>query len=510
MNRRDFLRESCGTAASLGWLPLAGSVPPSKPNIVLIYADDVGYGDLNCYGATRVKTPNIDRLAGAGLRFTNGHSPSATCTPSRYALLTGEYAWRKKGTGILPGDAPLIIEPGRTTLPSMLKQQGYRTGVVGKWHLGMGSGNLDWNGEIKPGPLEVGFDYCFVIPATPDRVPCVYVENHRVVNLDPKDPIRISYKEPFPGEKTGKTNPELLKVKPSHGHDEAIVNGVSRIGFMTGGKSALWADEDMVNVLSAKAAAFIKQNKSAPFFLYYATHDIHVPRLPNPRFVGATAMGPRGDAIAELDWSVGQILAAIERNGLTDNTLVIFSSDNGPVLDDGYRDRAVEEVGSHKPAGPFRGGKYSNFDGGTRVPFIVRWPGRVKPDSVSNALIGQIDLLSSLASLTGQSLAQDAAPDSLNMLPALTGEDPVGRSELVEDADVRSLVDGPWKLILPSNFPPYNRNTNTELGNSPDPQLYNLASDPGETRNLASQFPDRVQRMAEELAKLKTKRRSRE
>jgi arylsulfatase A-like enzyme len=414
------------------------------------------------------------------------------------------------GTGILPGDAPLIIKPGRVTLPSMLKQQGYRTGAVGKWHLGLGDGKIDWNGEIKPGPLEIGFDYSFLIPATPDRVPCVFVENHRVVNLDPKDPIEVSYKEPFPGEPTGKHDPELLKMRPSHGHDQAIVNGVSRIGYMTGGKSALWTDETIVDVLSSKACAFVDRNKAEPFFLYYATHDIHVPRLPNPRFVGKTGMGPRGDAIAELDWSVGEILKALDRNGLTENTLVIFSSDNGPVVDDGYQDQAVEKLGSHKPAGPFRGGKYSNFDGGTRVPFIVRWARHVKPDSQSSALISQIDLLNSLAALTGQPLSAEAAPDSMNVLPALLGKSKTGRRQLVEDAGVLSLVDGDWKLIQPSDLPAINRNTNTELGNAPKPQLYNFARDPGEKNDLADRRPEIVAAMIQRLNQIRASRRTRQ
>ena len=448
MQRRRFVAH---LGSGLAALTLGGAARPAtrKPNIVLIYADDVGYGDLSCYGASQVHTPNLDKLAGSGVRFTNVHASSATCTPSRYSLMTGEYAWRKPGTAILPGDAALIINPGRPTLPSMLKQQGYATGAVGKWHLGLGNGNIDWNGDIQPGPNEIGFDYSFIIPATGDRVPCVFVENHRVANLDPKDPIRVSYTTPFPGEPTGKANPELLKMHPSHGHDQAIVNGISRIGYMTGGKSALWVDENIADVLTAKATGFIEKNKTNPFFLYFATHDIHVPRVPNPRFAGQTNMGPRGDAIAELDWTVGQVLAALDRHRLTDHTILMFSSDNGPVVDDGYRDQAVEKLGAHKPAGPLRGGKYSNFDGGTRVPFMLRWPGEparrggvlnesqknrtlprrvaggftgVKPDSVSHALISQVDLLSSFASLTGARLTDDAAPDSVNVLPALLGQ----------------------------------------------------------------------------------------
>jgi len=375
IERRRFL-------AALASAPMAlRAAQPRLPNIVLIYADDLGYGDVSANGARRVRTPNIDRIAREGVRFTHAHSPSATCTPSRYALLTGEYAWRRPGTAVLPGDARLIIEPGRPTLPSMLKDRGYRTGVVGKWHLGLGAGELDWNDEIRPGPLEIGFDYAFLIPATGDRVPCVYVEDHRVANLDPADPIRVSYTDPFPGEPLGRTHPQLLRMHPSHGHDMAIVNGISRIGYMTGGRKALWKDEDMADVITAKALQFLERHRQEPFFLYFSTHDIHVPRVPHPRFAGRSGMGPRGDAILQLDWCVGEILGALDRHGLARNTLVVFTSDNGPVIDDGYRDEAVEKLGDHRPAGPWRGGKYSNFEGGTRVPFFVRWPESVREDN---------------------------------------------------------------------------------------------------------------------------------
>ena len=409
------------------------------PNIVYMYADDLGYGDVSCYGAKRVTTPNIDRLAGQGVRFTNAHSASATCTPSRYALMTGEYAWRRSGTGILPGDAALIIQPGRYTLPAMLKGAGYATGAVGKWHLGLGAGNLDWNGEIRPGPLEVGFDYAFIFPATGDRVPCVFVENHRVVGLDPKDPIVVNYQRNPGSEPTGKDHPELLRMQPSQGHADSVVNGVSRIGFMSGGKAARWVDEDMADTLTAKAVSFIENHKAGPFFLYFATHDIHVPRLPNKRFVGLTPMGPRGDAIMELDWCVGRIMETLDRLGLANDTLFIFSSDNGPVVDDGYRDEAVEKLGDHKPAGPWRGGKYSAYDGGTRVPFLARWPGHIKPGA-SSALVDQVDLLSTFAALTGQAAPSDAAPDSFNELPALLGRSKHARDQVVEHAGALSLI----------------------------------------------------------------------
>lgn len=482
---------SLAVAASLG---TSACQAADRPNIVLIYADDLGYGDVGCYGATKVLTPNIDRLAREGLRFTDGHSASATCTPSRYALLTGEYAWRKKGTGVLPGNATLIIAPGRTTLASHLKRAGYATGVVGKWHLGLGAGTPDWNGEISPGPLEVGFDYGFIVPATGDRVPCVYVENHRVAGLDVHDPIRVSYGKPIGDLPTGKASPDRLKLNPSHGHDQTIINGISRIGYMTGGKSALWVDEDMADVLTRKATSFIEEHANAPFFLYFATHDIHVPRVPNGRFIGKTDMGPRGDAIAQLDWCVGEILATLDARGLTNNTLVIFSSDNGPVVDDGYRDDAVQKLGGHRPAGPLRGGKYSAFEGGTRVPFLVRWPARVKA-GVSPALVCQIDLLKSLSDLVGRKLGDGDAPDSVDVLPALLGTSTKGRDDLVEHAGILALRQGPWKLIEPGRGPRVLANTNSETGQAGRAQLYNLEHDLSEKNDLAKEDPVRVQQM---------------
>ncbi|MDQ3685702.1 MAG: arylsulfatase [Acidobacteriota bacterium] len=485
------------------------SAQAPRPNVVLIYADDLGYGDVSSYGAMSLKTPNIDRLAREGLRFTDGHSPAATCTPSRYAMLTGEYAWRKPGTGVLPGDAALVIEPGRTTLPSIFQRAGYTTGVVGKWHLGLGpKGGPDWNGEIKPGPRDVGFNYEFVMAATGDRVPTAYVENRRVVGLDPADPIKVSYAEPVGDWPTGKANPELLKMHPSHGHDQSIVNGVSRIGYMTGGKAALWKDEEMADVFTKKAVSFIEQNKAAPFFLYFALHDPHVPRVPHPRFVGKSGMGPRGDAIVQADWCVGEILAALDKLRLTNNTLVILTSDNGPVVDDGYRDQAVELLGGHKPAGPWRGGKYSNFEAGTRVPFIVKWPGRIKP-GVSDALVSQIDFPASFASFLGQKLAAGDAPDSFDVMPAFVGESKTGRAHLVEQAGTLSLRQGHWKYITPSKGQKINRNTNTEMGNDPAPQLYNLSTDPGETNNVAGKHPEKVREMETMLQQIRSAGRSR-
>ena len=504
MSRRSFMK-SLGLAVAAVMVPAKIKADDKKlPNVVLIYADDLGYGDVGCYGATEVKTPNIDRLADEGLRFTNAHSSSATCTPSRYAMLTGEYAWRQKGTGVARGDARMIIQPGRTTLPLVMQRAGYTTGVVGKWHLGLGAHDreLNWNVEIKPGPLDIGFDYCFLIPATGDRVPCVYVENRRIVGLDSQDPIQVSFEGPVGDEPTGKDHPELLRMHPSHGHDQTIINGISRIGYMSGGKAARWVDEDMADVITGRAKGFIEKYKDKPFFLYFSTHDIHVPRVPHPRFAGKSGMGPRGDVIMQLDWCVGEILETLDRLNLAENTLVIFTSDNGPVVDDGYKDQAVEKLGGHKPAGPLRGGKYSAFDAGTRVPFIVRWPGNVNSGQ-SAALVSQIDFMASFAALAGRELAAGDAPDSFDVLSALLGKSPAGRDHLVEHANVLSLIKGDFKYIEPGKGPKINKNTNTELGVDPQPQLYNLTDDLGEKHNVASEHPEIVEELAGLLKKIR-------
>ncbi len=473
-----------------------------RPNIVFIYADDVGYGDLSCYGAVKVKTPQLDRLAKAGIQFTNAHASSATCTPSRYSFLTGEYAWRKKGTGIAPGNASLIIDTARNTVASVLKNAGYITGVVGKWHLGLGGQEgPDWNGEIRPGPLELGFDESFIIPATLDRVPCVYVEGHRVLRLDPKDPITVNYKQPVGDWPTGREHPELLRMQSSHGHDNTIINGIGRIGYMTGGRAALWTDQNIADTLTARAQRFITQHRNQPFFLYFPTADIHVPRDPHPRFAGKSGMGPRGDAILQLDWCVGRILDTLDSLHLSGNTIVIFSSDNGPVLDDGYQDQAVTLQHGHLPAGPFSGGKYSAFEAGTRVPMLVRWPGTIRSGR-SGALLSQLDLLASFAALTGQSVPDNDAPDSFNMLPALLGKDNKGRNELVEQGGALSLIIGGWKYITPAKGPAILPNVHIASGNSEQPQLYNLETDPGEHTNVAGSHPDIVRRMAARLEEI--------
>lgn len=479
----------------------------SRPNVVFIYADDIGFGDIACNGSKTIKTPNIDALAAQGVRFTNMHSSAATCTPSRYALLTGEYAWRREGTGIAAGNAGSIIRPERFTLADLFKNAGYQTGAVGKWHLGLGdkTGTQDWNGHITPGPSDIGFDYSYIMAATGDRVPCVFVENEYVCNLDPKDPISVSYEKNFEGEPTGKANPELLKMHPSHGHDMSIVNGISRIGYMKGGKSALWKDEEIANVLTGKALQFIEKSKDKPFFLYFATQDAHVPRVPNPRFVGLSGMGARGDAIVEFDWTVGEVMKTLKKLGIEKNTIIILTSDNGPVVDDGYKDRAVELLGNHKPAGEFRGGKYSSFEGGTRVPGMLSWPGQVKP-GVSDQLLCQVDMMATFADLLNVKIPSQAAPDSENHLAAWLNKGGKGREYLVLQNvhNNLSIENGIWKFIAPGKGPAYGKETNTEYGNLEQDQLFNLVTDKSEKVNVAAQNPEIVNQLRNKLNQVKS------
>jgi len=480
-----------------------------KPNIVIIYTDDLGYSDLETYGAVGVRTPGINELDKMGIRFQDAHSSAATCTPSRFTLLTGSYAFRKDAA-ILPGDAPLLIRPGTPTLASMLKKAGYTTSVIGKWHLGLGDGELDWNGEIKPGPLEIGFDQCYLIPATGDRVPCVWIDDHHVDNLDPSDPLEISYSEMIGDLPTGLLNPDLLEQPADSQHSGTIINGISRIGYMSGGRSAWWKDEDFADILSRKADSFIESNRDHSFFLYFSYHDIHVPRKVNPRFRGASDMGPRGDAIAQMDWCTGQIIESLRKNKILEKTLIIFTSDNGPVLKDGYMDGAEEMVGDHNPSGPFRGGKYSNFEAGTRIPTIVCWPGTIKP-GISDALIGQVDIYASLAKLVGQDLVDGEAPDSHTLLDTWMGKSAHGRDLLVEEASSLSLRQGKWKYISPSKRggPAKLEYENIETGLSAEPQLYDLSEDPGEQNNLATEFPQKTRELSAILQEIITKGSSR-
>lgn len=453
------------------------------PNIVIILTDDLGYGDPVCYGGIKLKTPNIDRLAKEGVRFTSGYAVAGTCSPSRYSLLTGEYAWRKK-IGILPGDAPMTISENFLTMPGMMKKCGYTTGCVGKWHLGLGNGNLDFNQLIKPSPNDVGFDYSFFYPATNDRVPCVYIENGKVVGLDPKDPIKVSYDKPVGNWPTGREHPELLKLKELLDHDQTIVNGIGRIGYMTGGTKALWKDEEMAELFTGKAVNFIRKNSQKPFFLYFATHNIHEPRVPGARFKGSSECGVYGDIIQELDWSVGEITNTLKELHLEKNTLIVFLSDNGPKVAQGYDDGGLQNLNGHQPAGVLQGEKNSLYEGGTRTPFIVKWPAKIKP-SVSDAPVSFIDLFASLSNLLSYNLKEGEAPDSRDALPVFLGQaKKTNHNEvLVQDNDGRlALRKGDWKFIPVESYPWLKSD-----------QLFNLKDDISEKVNIAKQYPKIVE-----------------
>lgn len=498
----------------------AGAAESSKPNIVFILADDVGYGDLGCYGAKLVKTPTLDKLAAQGCRFTDAHSPAATCTPTRRAFLTGTYSWRQQpGSAIAPGDAAISIQPGTTTVASVMKQAGYRTGIVGKWHLGLGGeGGPDWNNDIKPSPLDLGFDSSFIMAATGDRMPCVYIDQRRIVGLDPKDPITVSYQAKVGTDPTGSENPELLKLKHTHGHDMTIVNGVGRIGWMTGGKAARWRDQDMADTFAKQAVKFIEQSTDSPFFLFFATHGIHVPRVPNERFIGSSQLGARGDAIQELDDTVAQVLAALEKRGIADNTLVVFTSDNGGVWDDGYEDHGPADV--HPLNGALRGTKGTLFEGGHRVPFIARWPAKIKAGTESSALISHIDMPATFAALNGVKLAADAALDSFNVLPALLGESTSGRDQAIfhigGTKGPLALRSGQWKFMQggqggygKGNAKAQNKAAPKKDNGGGRVQIYDLSKDLGEQTNLAEQMPEKVKEFTDILAKARESGRTR-
>ena len=494
----------------------AEKLSAERPNVVVIMADDMGYGDLSCYGAHSLQTPHLDRLAAGGVRFTSGYCSASTCTPTRYSLLTGTYAFRGERTGIAPPNSPSIIAPGTETVASVLGRAGYATAVIGKWHLGLGGPDgPDWNGDLKPGPLEIGFDTCFLLPTTNDRVPQVYVHDHRVPNLDPADPLWVGMKKPSPDHPTGLTHRDSLKMDWSHGHNSTIHNGISRIGFYTGGHAARFRDEDLADEWVNRSVSFMEEHQDEPFFLFFSSHDLHVPRVPHERFQGSTKLGFRGDSIVQLDWCVGELMKALERLNLTEKTLVVFCSDNGPVMDDGYKDEALEKLGDHRAAGPFTGGKYSVYEGGTRTPFITSWKGRIQPQ-VSDEVVCTIDLAASLAALTGQTLPDDACLDSFDVLGALLGDrDARGRDHLVQQDNGRSgsygLRVGDWKLQRHDRRSSRNQVVEKQLENTKVPkfQLFNLADDPAEKKNVIDQHPEVAEKLQQQLQKIIADGRSR-
>ena len=496
--------------APLTTLHAADQASPSvsKPNIIFILADDLGYGDLGCYGATKVKTPNIDRLAREGMRFTDAHSPASVCTPSRYNLMTGRYCWRTWAShGTLWANDPLLIDDGRLTVAALLKRAGYFTGCIGKWHLGFGRPGTpgwddalgpDFNAELRPGPLETGFDYFYGMPAVGQH-PNIFIEGRRVVGLDPRDPIRF-INDPRPEYRVGylqrpRTAPTNLQ--------------------MTSGQSAEYIFPDAALRLTGKAVAFIEQHCDAPFFLYLAHRNIHAPLRPNARFAGTSEIGVYGDFIHELDWSVGEVLGALDRLKLAENTLVFFSSDNGGVQD--YKRIAHAEIAGHRINGPLRGQKGEVFEGGHREPFIARWPGHVQAASESRQLIALTDVLATCAELQGLPLPHDGAEDSFSFAPVLLGKaaGAAARQSLVNDSvmGVFSIREGSWKLIFGQGgggaYPQEHAPAPAPQPAEPPGQLYNLDDDLGETKNLYHEQPERVARLTALLEKLQKDGRSR-
>ena len=467
----------------------------TQPNIIVILADDMGVGDISVYGATAIQTPNLDKLANEGVRFTQGYATSATSTPSRYAMFTGMYPWKNKDARILAGDAPLLIGTDQYTMPKMLQKAGYTTAAIGKWHLGMGNGNVDWNKQISPCANDIGFDYSCLIAATNDRVPTVFVENGKVAGLDANDPIYVNYKENFEGEPTALTHPELLKMQWDHGHNNSIMNGIPRIGYQKGGEAAHWVDEDMADYFVNKVKKYVTENKEKPFFLYYGLHQPHVPRSPHSRFVGSTDLGPRGDAVVEADWCVGELIAHLEAEGLLENTLIFYSSDNGPVLQDGYKDDGVERNGTHDALDGRRGGKYSLFEGGTRVPFMVYWKGKITP-SISDALICQMDIMPSIAKMLG---IQTPEMDGEEYLNVFMGTDKIGRKNLVHEAGGRlSYRKGDWTIIPAYKGSAINKK-GIETGYYKEITLWNVKNDYAQQENVADQFPEKKEELWKEF-----------
>ena len=428
----------------------------------------------------------------------------------------GNLCFRQQGTGIAPPNAPAIIKSGTETIASILQRADYETAVIGKWHLGLGDKNgPNWNADLRPGPLEIGFDTCFLLPTTNDRVPQVYVQDHRVAGLDPLDPLWVGRKKPSPDHPTGRTHRDTLKMDWSHGHNATIHNGISRIGFYTGGYKARFRDEDLADKWVEQSIEFMEKNKDRSFFLFFSSHDIHVPRIPHERFQGKTSLGYRGDAILQLDWCVGELMKTLDRLNLTENTLVIFCSDNGPVLDDGYRDDAIEKNGSHRAAGPFSGGKYSVYEGGTRTPFITRWKNTIQP-GLSDEMVCTIDLAASFASLIGQSLSTESCLDSFNVIDVLLGkQDAQGREHLIQQNNgtngTYAIRSGNWKLHRYDRNIARNKVVEKKLANTRVPryQLFNLAEDPQEEKDLYMEKPEVASRLIARLDQIITDGRSR-
>ncbi|WP_340110703.1 sulfatase family protein [Maribellus mangrovi] len=477
-----------------------------SPNVVLINVDDLGYGDVGCYGATMVKTPNMDKLAEQGIRFTDFHSASAVCSPSRYALITGTYPARVDLFGAMFLREPLVVDTDQMTIAKVMKEAGYETAAIGKWHLGFGEERpVDWNKPLKPGPLELGFDYYFGVPVLNSHPPFVFVENHSVVGYNPDDPFVY-------GEQSEtRWFPEKFGLSEIGGAREAHFN---------------FDDRKVGTTLINKAIDFVKSPHEKPFFLYLATTNIHHPFTPAPRFIGTSKAGRYGDFIHELDWMLGEVLKALDEEGLTENTLVILTSDNGGMLNQGGQDAYAA---GHHMNGKLLGFKFDAWEGGHRVPFIARWPGKVPAGRVSDVLASNVDLLATMANLIGQDQLVKEAQDSHNLLPAIKGEtnEPI-RDHLIIAANSRnhlSVRKGKWMYIPaqggggfgdknvgdhtfggPAAFP-FTGQVNSDIQNgeikkdAPPAQLYNLESDPYEAKNLYNKNPEIVKELQRLLEK---------
>jgi len=487
-------------SAALSLALLAAPAAAQLPNVILINADDIGYGDLGCYGATHVETPNIDRLADEGRRFTDAHSASAVCSPSRYGLLTGRYPLRKNLWGPVGLRAGLTIDVDRLTIARVLKEAGYVTACIGKWHVGLGSPRPDWNGKLAPGPLELGFDSYFGIPCVSCGPPFVYVEDHGVVGFDPKDPFVF-----------GKLS--VTKQMPEKGGYRAI-----------GGAEAahrLYVDEKIGTTLRERAVKWLhERDPGKPFFLYLATTNIHHPFTPAKQFVGTSKCGAYGDFIQELDWIVGGVLAELERKKLVEDTLVIFTSDNGGMLN--VTAQKAWKAGHHVN-GDLLGFKFGAWEGGHRIPFIARWPGRIPPGTTSDLLLSHIDLLATFAAIVGRKLTADEGIDSIDQLETLTGSPEVPpRTTLVicpNSPKHLALRHENWVLIpargaggFQGKKPgqhlfsgaaalPFAGKVNSDVvdgkirPDAPEGQLYDLAADPKQTTNLYTKRPEVVQEL---------------
>lgn len=489
----------------------------TPPNVILIFADDLGYGDLGCYGATKVQTPNIDRLAAEGKRFTDAHSASAVCTPSRYALLTGEYPLRANGGkgiwGPAPITSPLLVDTEKVTIADVFKNNGYDTAAFGKWHLGFKTGINDWQEPLSPGPQALGFDYYYGMPVVNSAPPYVYVENDHIVGGDPADPLV------YLGRNSKGVATPITKIPP-----EAAQRSANQF---KGAKEAhkLFNDYQVGTTFAKKSVEWIEQHKDKPFFLYFATTNIHHPFTPAKRFQGTSQCGLYGDYIHELDWIVGEILTCLEENGLSDNTMVIFNSDNGGMFNHGGQ--AAFKDG-HRQNGDLLGFKFGVWEGGHRVPLIVRWPGKVKAGTTSNQLIGNVDMLATFAALTKQKLDKVQQADSVNMLNAIVGEPekPI-RDHLIlapHKGTHLSVRKGKWMYIprqasggftgrSPGSHtfagPPaasFVGSVNSDIENgkiktdAPPAQLYDLEADVNQTRNLYNEHPDVVKELSTLLA----------